>query len=133
MCRWNSSRLGPFAEGAALTAENPPGRTSPMELLAAAYASCVCGMVALILERVGHPAEALNVSAAVELDLRDGIAGIRMAVGGDVPGIASEEFSTIVGRAKDGCPVGKALAGVPTTLDVALTPDPRGAASPREP
>ena len=87
-----------------------------MELLAAAHASCICGMVAYLLETTGHPSDMLETSAEVELEPREGIAGINVVVRGVVPGASPEEFSAIVTRAKDGCPVSKALAGTKITL-----------------
>ncbi len=52
-----------------------------------------------------------------------------MVVRGDVPGIPPEKFSTIAAQAKDGCPVGKALGGITTSLDVALATTSPGAAA----
>ena len=115
-----SSHLGPFEVGPALKAEAPVGSTSPMELLAAAHASCICGMVAYLLEKTGHPSDTLETFAAVELDPREGITGIKVVVRGVVPGLSTEEFTAIVTRAKDGCPVSKALAGTEITLAVEL-------------
>ena len=62
-----SSHLGPFEVAPAVTAEGAAGSTSPMELLAAAHASCICGMVAYLVEKAGHPADMLETSAEVEL------------------------------------------------------------------
>jgi len=52
-----------------------------------------------------------------------------VVVRGDVPGIPPEKFSTIAAQAKDGCPVGKALGGITTSLDVALATTSPGAAA----
>ncbi len=93
-----------------------------MELLAAAHASCICGMVAYLLERAGHPSDLIETLADVELEPTEGITGINIVVTGIVPGLSPEEFSAIVTRAKDGCPVSKALAGTEITLDVKLRP-----------
>ncbi len=89
-----------------------------MELLAAAHASCVCGMIAYTLEKMGHPSDVLEVSAAVQLEPTEGITGIHIHVRGVVPGISAEEFAAVVARAKDGCPISKALVGTKTSLDV---------------
>jgi osmotically inducible protein OsmC len=91
-----------------------------MELLAAAHASCICGMVAYLLEDTGHPSDTLEAFAEVELEHRQGITGIRVSVRGVVPGLSTDEFTAIVRRAKDGCPVSKALAGTKITLVVEL-------------
>ncbi len=105
----------------AVTSEAPYGQTSPMELLAAAQASCVCGMVALVLEKSGHPAEELQTSAEVELETTCGVTAVRLAIRGVVPGISSEQFAAAANRAAEGCPVSKALSGVPITLAAELT------------
>ena len=115
-----SSHLGPFEVGPAVKAEGPLGSTSPMELLAAAHASCICGMVAYLLEKTGHPSDMLETSAEVELDPREGISGINVVVRGVVPGLPAEKFAAIVTQAKNACPVSKALAGAKITLAVEL-------------
>ncbi len=81
-----SSQLGPFEMAPAVTSEAPYGQTSPMELLAAAHASCVCGMLAWVLEKSGHPAEELQTSAEVELETTCGVTAVRLAIRGVVPG-----------------------------------------------
>jgi osmotically inducible protein OsmC len=117
-----SSGLGPFAEAAALSAENPPGRTSPMELLAAAEGSCICGTVAYLLEKAGCPAETLETDAEVVSDLArgKGILGVHVIVRGVVPGATPEQFAELVNRAKDNCPVSQALTGTAITVDCVL-------------
>jgi osmotically inducible protein OsmC len=117
-----SSGLGPFEEAAALSAENPPGRTSPMELLAAAHGSCICGTVAYLLEKAGCPAETLETEAEVVSDLArgKGILGVHVVVRGVVPGATSEQFDALVNRAKDNCPVSRALSGTAITIDSVL-------------
>jgi lipoyl-dependent peroxiredoxin len=119
--RFESSGLGPFEVVAASEPEGPAGSTSPMELLAAAYASCLELTVALLLSRCGHRCDELSVSAEVTFEVADReISGIHAIVNGVVPGLTLDELILIVDRAKDHCPVGKALAGTKLTLDVEL-------------
>ena len=47
----------------------------------------------------------------VELKTTDGIVGVRIAVRGVVSGISVEQFEAVAERAKDDCPVSKALSG----------------------
>lgn len=117
-----SAKLGPFEVAAALTADSPPGRTSPMELLAAAHGSCICGMVAHLLEKAGCPADKLETEAEVASDLArgKGILGIHVVVRGVVPGATSEQFALLVEQAKDNCPVSRALSGTFVTIESAL-------------
>lgn len=115
---FDSSRLGPFGVAPALGDAEDDGRTSPMELLAAAHASCICGTVVYLLEKAGHPADMVETSATVELEPREGITGIRVTVRGVVPGISADQFTAVATRAKDRCPVSKALTGTQVSLTV---------------
>ena len=110
-----SSGLGPFAVAPAVTEVAPLGQTSPMELLAAAEASCVSGMVAFLLERKGHEPVELDSSAEVELD-GSSIPCVRVRLRGVVPGLTQEQFTAVAERAKDNCPVSKALSGTVVSI-----------------
>lgn len=112
---FGSSGLGPFEVGPAVTEVPPPEQTSPMELLAAAEASCVCGMMAVLLERAGHAVQELRSSAEVELDGAS-IPSVRVRVVGLVPGLTTEQFTAVAERAKSSCPVSKALSGTVITI-----------------
>ena len=112
---FGSSGLGPFEVGPAVTEVPPPEQTSPMELLAAAEASCVCGMMAALLERAGHAVQELRSSAEVELDGAS-IPSVRVRVVGSVPGLSLEQFTDVAERAKRSCPVSKALSGTVITI-----------------
>lgn len=113
-----SARLGPFEVAAAISSESPLGRTSPMELLAAAHGSCICGTVAYLLEKAGCPADELQTDAEVVSDLAHGkgILGIRIVVRGVVPGATPEQFAELVNQAKDNCPVSRVLTSTAVTI-----------------
>ena len=103
--------------------EEPDGKTSPEELIAAAHASCYNMALSGALAKAGHTAERLETSAVVTFSTEGGahIAGVALSVRGSVPGISAEEFSSAADGAKSGCPVSKALAGnVDITLDATL-------------
>lgn len=90
--------------------------TNPEELLGAAHASCFAMALSLILTEADHPPESLRAEAKVQLRLVDGtptIAGIELDVEGSVPGIEDDAFRGYAEKAKAGCPVSRALAGVP--------------------
>jgi osmotically inducible protein OsmC len=90
--------------------------TNPEELLGAAHASCFAMALSLILTEADHPPESLRSEAKVQLRLVDGtptIARIELEVEGSVPGIDEEAFRGYAEKAKAGCPVSLALAGVP--------------------
>lgn len=90
--------------------------TNPEELMAAAHASCFAMALSLLLSEDGHAPDSVRARAAVQLRLVDGlptIARIDLTVEGSVPGIDEEAFRSYAEKAKAGCPVSRALAGVP--------------------
>ena len=113
-----SSGLGTFDVTWASRAEQPEGRTSPEELIAAAHASCFSMALSNGLAKAGHPPTLLNTRAEVDFQAGEGITGIRLWVSGDVPGLDADGFREAAEAAKVGCPVSKALAAVPITLTV---------------
>ena len=116
-----SGAFGPLAVSWASRAEEPDGKTSPEELIAAAHASCFAMALSAGLAKNGTPADQLDTSATVTFQPGEGIIRIALSVRGSVPGIDAETFAARAADAKAGCPVSKALAGVPEiTLDAAL-------------
>jgi osmotically inducible protein OsmC len=113
-----SSGVGTFDVTWASRAEQPEGRTSPEELIAAAHASCFSMQLSGGLTKAGHPPTTLNTRAEVDFQPGEGITGIRLRVSGDVPGLDAEGFREAAEAAKVGCPVSKALAAVPISLTV---------------
>jgi osmotically inducible protein OsmC len=101
-------------------AESRESGTSPEELIAAAHAGCFAMALSFGLGNAGHPPDELETSAAVTFQPGEGITGSHLRVRGKVPGIDAEEFRRAADDAKANCPVSKALAGVPITLDADL-------------
>jgi lipoyl-dependent peroxiredoxin len=101
-------------------AETRESGTSPEELIAAAHAGCFAMALSFGLGNAGHPPEQLDTSARVTFQAGEGITGIHLTVRGTVPGLDAEGFKEAADAAKAGCPVSKALAAVPITLDAAL-------------
>ncbi len=92
--------------------EEPGGKTSPEELLAAAHASCFAMALSAGLGRAGTPPQRLEVTAEVTFDRVDGgwrVTSSRLTVRGQVPGIDQERFRQAAEAAKDGCPISQAL------------------------
>ena len=116
----DSSGLGTYDVTWASRAEEPAGRTSPEELIAAAHASCFSMALSNGLAKAGSAPEALDVRAEVTFQPGEGITGIALAVRGTVPGMSASDFNAAAEDAKDNCPVSKALAGTTITLDAAL-------------
>jgi len=102
-------------------AESRESGTSPEELIAAAHAGCFAMALSFGLSQSGHAPERLDTAARVSFQAGDGITAIHLTVRGRVPGLDEKAFREAAEAAKAGCPVSKALAGVPTiTLDAAL-------------
>jgi lipoyl-dependent peroxiredoxin len=116
----NSSGLGSYDVTWASRAEDPGGRTSPEELIAAAHSSCFSMALSSALTKAGNPPEALDTSADVTFQPGEGITGIHLSVTGRVPGMTAEAFLQAAEDAKANCPVSRALTGTTTTLDAAL-------------
>jgi len=116
----DSSGLGTYDVTWASRAEDPNGRTSPEELIAAAHASCFSMALSHALAGAGNAPEALDTSAAVTFQPGEGITGIHLTVKGTVPGLTADEFVAAAETAKANCPVSKALTGTTITLDASL-------------
>jgi lipoyl-dependent peroxiredoxin len=102
-------------------AEEPGGKTSPEELIAAAHATCFSMALAHGLAQEGHAPDRLESSATVTFQPGEGITKIALAVRGQVPGIDADGFQQAAQAAKENCPVSQALASVPEiTLDAEL-------------
>jgi osmotically inducible protein OsmC len=114
----DSSGLGTFDVTWASRAEEPEGRTSPEELIAAAHASCFSMSLASRLAKAGTPPTTLETRAEVDFQPGEGITAVRLQVAGDVPGLDADAFRGLADDAKVNCPVSKALAAVPITLTI---------------
>jgi osmotically inducible protein OsmC len=94
--------------------EEPGGKTSPEELIAAAHAACFSMALSNGLAQSGHPPERLETSAVCTFDQVDGgfaITTMELTVMGRVPGIDAAAFEKAAEEAKEGCPVSNALKG----------------------
>jgi osmotically inducible protein OsmC len=106
---------------AARSTDDTGGKTSPEELIAAAHASCFSMALSAGLSKAGNPPDELHTTATVTLQPGEGITKIALTVEGRVPGLDAAAFEEAAKAAKEGCPVSKALAGVPEiTLDAKL-------------
>src|SRR5438270_13619398 len=94
--------------------EQPDGKTSPEELLAAAEAECYAMVLTNMLSGQDHVPNRLEVTATCTVERVDGglkITAIRLDVQGDVPGVDAETFSRVANEAEGSCPVSNALRG----------------------
>jgi osmotically inducible protein OsmC len=119
--RVGSGAFGPLDITWASRAEEPDGRTSPEELIAAAHASCFSMALSHGLAGAGTPPDRLSTSATVTFVPGTGITNIAISVVGRVPGLDEAGFHEAAEGAVENCPVSKALASVPEiTLDARL-------------
>lgn len=132
--RWQGnlrSGSGTFEAGDAISGafsyrsrfEDGPG-ANPEQLIAAAHASCFSMALANMLAEGGNPPESVSTDATVTLQVLEGvptITRIDLVTVGRVPGLDADAFAREAAKAKVGCPVSRALSGVPEiTLDARL-------------
>jgi lipoyl-dependent peroxiredoxin len=101
--------------------EGVVGHTNPEEMLAAAHSACFSMAFSKALADAGHAPESLQVTAAVTFQPGEGITGSHLLVSAKVPGLADDQFQSLADGAKANCPVSKALAGIPITIDATLS------------
>jgi len=104
----------------------PEGVTSPEELLAAAHASCFSMAFSNELAKAGTPPTQVKVSVEVTGDkLESGwtVLSAAITVSAVVPGATEASFQDAATKAKDGCPISKALKGnVDLSVEATLEP-----------
>jgi osmotically inducible protein OsmC len=94
--------------------EDPNGKTSPEELLAAAQASCFAMALSAALARNKTPPERLDVSASCTFDkVGEGykVTAMEISVRGRVSGIDETKFKELAKNAASTCPISSALKG----------------------
>ena len=117
-----SGAFGPLDVTWSSRAESPDGRTSPEELIAAAWASCFSMALSHALAGAGTPPERLETAVTVTFQPGEGIVKAAIEVVGTVPGVDHDGFVAQAEGAKVNCPVSKAMTGVPeVTLDATLS------------
>lgn len=115
-----SGALKEYPYGYASRFEGVAG-TNPEELIGAAHAGCFTMALSGILDGAGLKATSMQTSAKVTLESVEGgfgITAIALTLVASVPGTDEAKFKELAAQAKAGCPVSKALAAVPITLDV---------------
>jgi osmotically inducible protein OsmC len=116
-----SGAFGPLDVSWASRAEEPNGKTSPEELIAAAWASCFAMALSNGLAKAGNAPEKLETSATVTFQPGEGIIKGALTVRGTVPSLDEAAFVAAANDAKQNCPVSQALSGIPdVSLDAQL-------------
>lgn len=103
--------------------EDEPG-TNPEELIGAAHSGCFSMQFTAFLEEEGYTAERIHTSADVHLERAESggfeITRIDLTVDAAIPEIDQETFDELSQRAKENCPVSKALAGPTIEMEATL-------------
>jgi lipoyl-dependent peroxiredoxin len=104
--------------------EESDGVTSPEELLATAHAACYAMASSNELAKAGFPPARVAVRVDVTADRRDAgwtVVSSHITLRASVPGIDDASFQAAAAKAKDGCPISRALTGnLEITLDARL-------------
>ena len=87
-----SSGIGTYDVTWAARAEEPGGKTSPEELIAAAHSACFNMAFSNGLAKAGTPPTTLDTTAAVTFVPGTGITEIKLSTVGSVPGMSAEDF-----------------------------------------
>lgn len=120
-----SSKVGTFdVSFPRRVADAADGVTSPEELIAAAHSSCFAMQLTGLLGKAGGTLQSAEVQADVSVN-PDGEGGlvidsIRLTLTAEVEGVDEQTFLATAEKAKQTCPVSKALAGTTITLDASL-------------
>jgi osmotically inducible protein OsmC len=90
------------------------GLTSPEELLASAHASCFSMAFSNELAKAGFVADRVEIRVDVTADKREQgwtVLSSHITARGWVPNVDEDTFQTMAQKAKDGCPISRALKG----------------------
>jgi osmotically inducible protein OsmC len=115
-----SSGLGTYDVSWPARTEEPNGKTSPEELIAAAHSACFSMALSNVLAKGGTPPQALDTKADVTFQPGEGITGVHLTVVGSVEGVDADGFQEAAENAKANCPVSQALTGTKITLTASL-------------
>jgi lipoyl-dependent peroxiredoxin len=113
----------PYSFKARFEDESGKSGTNPEELLGAAHAGCFAMQLSHFLAENGTPASELNARAVVSVEQVEGGFAVKssaITLQGDVPGIDAAKFQELATKAKEGCPISKALGAIEVTLDARL-------------
>jgi len=113
---------GPFTFGSRF--EEAEG-TNPEELIGAAISGCFSMALSGDLGDAGHNPQSIRTEASVEVHPQPGggfaITKIHLKTEANVPGIDDAAFQAIADGTRQNCPVSKALAVVPISLEAKLS------------
>ncbi|MBN2551522.1 MAG: OsmC family protein [Spirochaetales bacterium] len=97
--------------------------TNPEELIGAAFAGCFSQAFALELEEAGYPPTRIETTAGITLEKAEGgfkISKAALETSAQVEAIDEGKFRELAEKAKNNCPVSKALAGIEKSVQPKL-------------
>jgi osmotically inducible protein OsmC len=86
--------------------------TNPEELLAAAHAGCFSMQLSGLLTANGTPPTSVQTTAKVTIQAGEGITSSALETAAVVPGIDQAKLTELAEKAKEICPISKAVAGI---------------------
>lgn len=113
----------PYSFSARFVSEDGKAGTNPEELIAAAHAGCFSMALSFQLSGAGFPPDELSTTAHVAVEKKEAgfeVTGITLELHARVPGISADQFQALAAKAKEGCPISKALKAVPIELKATL-------------
>ncbi|HEX5770776.1 MAG TPA: OsmC family peroxiredoxin, partial [Nocardioidaceae bacterium] len=96
-----SSGIGTYDVSWPARTEEPNGKTSPEELIAAAHSSCFSMALSGALAKAGTPPTSLDTKADVTFVPGEGITTVHITVVGTVEGLDAEGFKAAAEGAKE--------------------------------
>ena len=94
--------------------------TNPEELIAAAHAGCFTMKLSFVLNAAGFTADEIETKCVITLDPPVGITTSELYCKATVPGIDDKTFQECAEKAKNECPVSKALGAIDVKLEASL-------------
>ena len=97
--------------------------SNPEELIGAAHAACFSMALSNIVDGEGYKPVELKTKASVKMDAVEGgsaITSIHLETEAKIEGIDNDTFQKLAEKAKENCPVSKALAALEITLEANL-------------
>ena len=115
----------PYSFKARFEDESGTSGTNPEELIGAAHAGCFAMQLSHLLAENGTPAEKLDATATVTVEPESAggfsIKSSALKLVGTVPGCDEATFMELANKAKEGCPVSRALGAIDVSLDASLS------------
>lgn len=109
----------PYSFNSRFVSENGKAGTNPEELLGAAHAGCFSMQLSFMISEAGFNVDDIKTQASVEVQNKGSgfeISEIVLNLRAKIPGITKDKFEEISKKAKEGCPLSKALAATKITL-----------------